>query len=251
MEGGLLSTAQLRAFSEALERLYVPVPLEDFPRVLMEAVDGVVPCPSIIFNQVNLATGHAQWIGNMREGVLDNWAQHAHEHPGLAYVAAGGMKRVFALTDFVSQRQFRQTGLYEDVFKPLDVQEQLVAVLPTEDSATGISLNRDGGFSAGDKLLLELFQAHIVRARYNSQVLSAARQAKSTAPDFLSWRRLGLTRRECEILRWVTEGKRDNEIAVILKLSSRTINHHVGSILRKLDVENRTTAVRKALELLQ
>lgn len=51
-----------------------------------------------------------------------------------------------------------------------------------------------------------------------------------------------LTAREGEVLRWVGEGKRNGEIAIILGLSARTIETHVGSILFKLEVETRGAA---------
>ena len=51
-----------------------------------------------------------------------------------------------------------------------------------------------------------------------------------------------LTPREREILHWITEGKRDSEIAAILNLSVRTVEQHVRTCLRKLNVETRTAA---------
>jgi DNA-binding CsgD family transcriptional regulator len=54
-----------------------------------------------------------------------------------------------------------------------------------------------------------------------------------------------LTSREREVIHWVREGKRDSEIAVILGLSSRTVEKHVGHILEKLGVETRTAAVNE------
>ena len=56
-------------------------------------------------------------------------------------------------------------------------------------------------------------------------------------------RLLGLTPRECEVLRWITEGKRDREIATILDLSPRTVSNHAHKIFRKLSVETRAAAV--------
>jgi DNA-binding CsgD family transcriptional regulator len=61
--------------------------------------------------------------------------------------------------------------------------------------------------------------------------------APSGSPDAL-----GLSKRETEVLSWVVQGKRDSEIGVILEISSRTVEKHVGRILHKLGVENRTTA---------
>ena len=60
---------------------------------------------------------------------------------------------------------------------------------------------------------------------------------------------LGLTPRETEVLKWVAEGKRDGEIAIILGLSSRTVSHHLERIYRKLSVETRTAAAARAREV--
>jgi len=70
----------------------------------------------------------------------------------------------------------------------------------------------------------------------------------SIPPDAL--RPLGLSRRETEVLAWVTEGKRNGEIATILGASNRTIDKHVEHILSKLGVESRTAAASRALAVL-
>lgn len=54
---------------------------------------------------------------------------------------------------------------------------------------------------------------------------------------------LGFTPREREVMQWLSEGKRDREIATILGLSARTVEKHVGHIFQKLNVETRTAAV--------
>jgi DNA-binding CsgD family transcriptional regulator len=56
-----------------------------------------------------------------------------------------------------------------------------------------------------------------------------------------------LTDREQEILRWVTLGKSDWEIAVILKISTKTVNFHVENAKRKLGTASRVAAVSVAL----
>jgi DNA-binding CsgD family transcriptional regulator len=56
-----------------------------------------------------------------------------------------------------------------------------------------------------------------------------------------------LTSREREVLRLVSEGRSDKEIAAILSISSRTVSKHVATILAKLEVENRAAAAVVAL----
>jgi DNA-binding CsgD family transcriptional regulator len=59
---------------------------------------------------------------------------------------------------------------------------------------------------------------------------------------------LKLTPREVEVLFWISEGKSNQDIGVILGASTGTICKHVEHILSKLNVENRTAAAVVALE---
>jgi DNA-binding CsgD family transcriptional regulator len=59
-----------------------------------------------------------------------------------------------------------------------------------------------------------------------------------------------LTARELDVLRLVAAGKRNAEIAEDLVVSTRTVDHHVSAILRKLDVRTRGEAAAAAIALL-
>lgn len=62
---------------------------------------------------------------------------------------------------------------------------------------------------------------------------------------------LGMTERECEVLRWLSEGKSNPEIGIILSIALRTVKKHLEHIFEKLDVENRTCAAVRAREVLR
>jgi DNA-binding CsgD family transcriptional regulator len=59
----------------------------------------------------------------------------------------------------------------------------------------------------------------------------------------------GLTRRELDVLALLAEGMRNAQIAERLVLSSKTVDHHVSAILRKLDVRTRGEAGAAAVRL--
>lgn len=61
---------------------------------------------------------------------------------------------------------------------------------------------------------------------------------------------LGLTPREAEILFWITQGKSNPEIAIILAMQLVTVKKHVQNVLQKLGVENRTAALRAVADRL-
>lgn len=56
-----------------------------------------------------------------------------------------------------------------------------------------------------------------------------------------------LSKREMELLRELGRGRSNKEIGDVLFITAQTVKNHVTSILRKLDVDDRTQAVVKAL----
>jgi DNA-binding CsgD family transcriptional regulator/tetratricopeptide (TPR) repeat protein len=59
----------------------------------------------------------------------------------------------------------------------------------------------------------------------------------------------GLTSREVQVLRLLVRGHTNSELAHRLHISAKTVDHHVSSILDKLDVRSRTEAVAAAFGL--
>jgi DNA-binding CsgD family transcriptional regulator len=57
---------------------------------------------------------------------------------------------------------------------------------------------------------------------------------------------LGLTPRECEVLRQVAKGQSNGEIASILWVEPSTVRKHLEHIYEKLNVSSRTAAVARA-----
>lgn len=113
-------------------------------------------------------------------------------------------------------------------------------------------------------MLLELLRPHIgtawlrdvrldeQRAKMTPSLSSIrpALQEQSASCSRALQRQLGLTAREAEVLFWLSEGKTNASIGVILDRSPETVKSHVGSLLAKLGCETRTAAARTALESL-
>lgn len=80
----------------------------------------------------------------------------------------------------------------------------------------------------------------------NGWVMRLDRKPKTLPPYFHPLPQL--SERKNEVLKWMVEGKRNSEIAIILNLSPRTVEYHVQEILKELAVENRATAIVRAIE---
>jgi DNA-binding NarL/FixJ family response regulator len=87
----------------------------------------------------------------------------------------------------------------------------------------------------GEAAITPATAARIIRHLSN---LSAG--AGELAPD-------RLTARELEVLRLVTAGRRNKEIAVELGISENTVKYHLRNILEKLHAESRTEVATRAV----
>jgi DNA-binding CsgD family transcriptional regulator len=56
-----------------------------------------------------------------------------------------------------------------------------------------------------------------------------------------------LTRRELDVLSWTAQGKTAWEVSVILGMSEKTVNFHLGNAMRKLQVTSKHQAVLKCV----
>lgn len=67
--------------------------------------------------------------------------------------------------------------------------------------------------------------------------------------DEKNLQKLGLSKREYEVLELISHGLSNQEIAEKLFVSTSTVKTHVSNVLAKLDASRRTQAIRRAKEL--
>lgn len=108
--------------------------------------------------------------------------------------------------------------------------------------------DEDGRANSEEMVILDLLAPHIAIAHRNlERVEKLGRMARQVIPQPTDLERVGLTPREAEVLHWVMQGKSDDLIASILKISVRTVNQHIGTILKKLQSETRGSAGYEAM----
>jgi DNA-binding CsgD family transcriptional regulator len=73
--------------------------------------------------------------------------------------------------------------------------------------------------------------------------------ATEFTPDELERERLGISKREYEVLELIAQGLSNQEIADKLFVSLNTVKTHSSHIFMKLDARRRTEAIRRAKEL--
>ena len=284
--------------------------------------------------------------GAVSADLTQTFEHYQHEHPLITHFRENPQARVAKISDFLTQREFHRLGLYNEFFRKIDLEHQVVIGLPAlSPRLGGVALSRGGlDFSERDRMLLSVLQPHVIEAHRNAASFSrvkreatlvltgleeigqgivwlgpegAVRQASRLAREWLtahfgrsalraerlpdavqrwvsfqettlrtddvlaareplvvdgpetrlvvrlipahggslllleqqqtrvkpaSLERLGLSRREAEVLAWVAQGKTDAAIGTILSLSPRTVAKHLEHIYDRLGVENRSSA---------
>jgi DNA-binding NarL/FixJ family response regulator len=81
-----------------------------------------------------------------------------------------------------------------------------------------------------------------------TRILSQFREQAASEDDHMNSLFAPLTSREIEILDCIARGLSNKEIAGDLNISSQTVKNHITSILKKLQVDDRTRAVMYAIK---
>lgn len=247
-----LQSKEVSSLLGALEQIHTPGELLGFPQRMFTVLEQLLPGTVLSLEAYDLQLGKGTSATNrMPEKGAEEWKARILEllpsHPALPHLAKDP-NAVLAITDCITQRQFKQMALYADVMKPVGVAYQLVIGLQIPNHAAGMTISRDRDFSEEERTLVRILAPHLALAHIHAQNLSTLRDLQhSDIPDPAALVALGLTPREAEVLHWIIQGKRDSEIAEILRASPRTIQKHVQSILLKFRVETRTTACMEAM----
>ena len=174
-------------------------------------------------------------------GAVASMERAGWKHPFTQHVVKTGDPSALKFSDFFTDRQFRNSGLYAELYRPLQIERMMGAlILRGPTSVTTINAMRRIGareFSERDRLMLNLLRPHFDLARRNAGRVSARRASKARELDVFA-----LTPREREVGVWMARGKTNLEISLILRTRVRTVEKHVEKILAKLGVENRTAA---------
>lgn len=179
--------------------------------------------------------------------------EHATTHPVAMLALEQGDMGPTTLSQLMPLNTWREHEFYvESGSRRMGLDYELDATIPgvTESGFAGLAILRSGrDFSDREAQLVSSLRGHL--GRVWGRVLATERlRSQGEAPPptaALQAAFRGLTKRESEVLAWVSEGKRDSEIARILGLSPLTVSTHVRNLLSKLGVESRVAAAALAL----
>jgi DNA-binding CsgD family transcriptional regulator len=182
-----LRHAQLRRFSDVVWELNGLPSSARLSNHLLRGIARLIDIDRVSYNEVDRANGCLRRAHSLDEPdsphLVASLNAHIHEHPGFTRPDSDAdFPAPTKLSDSLSQRQFRQLGLYQDHFKLHGIHYQLGASFAL-DAASKISfgLNRQRrDFSEEDRLLIDLLRPHlrqvVQQARARAEVRAAFRR---------------------------------------------------------------------------
>ena len=144
----------------------------------MAALRAVVPALHSSYNEVN---PHKRRILCLFDTPLDDFdaslqffLTHMHEHPLITHYHQTRDGQAQKISDFLSQRQLANLGLYTECYRRVDTRYQISITLPTPSPLTvAFVLNRDRrDFSERDRLILNFLRPHLMQAYHNADMFS-------------------------------------------------------------------------------
>jgi DNA-binding CsgD family transcriptional regulator len=245
-EDSLITRSDLHATLDLLGAV-----TESSRNVASYASAGVLLLPRLVASEMttlsvcDLKSGRRHVFADpaTRIGAADraSFDRHFADHPLVRYHAdarGGGAHRI---SDSIPFAHFRESELFSDYYRRIGI-DHVVALPIFVDDRTLVSFvlnRRRRDFSDRERDVLDL-AGPTLRGLYRA----FARRGDGPA---LSGPGLSLTKREREVLQWLSAGKTDRDIAVIVGCSHRTVQKHLQRAYEKLGVENRTAAAMRWL----
>jgi DNA-binding CsgD family transcriptional regulator len=241
-----LSEVDFRKILNAIEILGRDLDYATFPERVVDAVAAIIDVDLISYNEVDPTRGTSRFllrpdIARMSPDSAEYaaLARRFGSHPIVAREVSRTAKE--SLASFVDR--LRMLGMLGNCCGEAELRLNLgMAVASSGSQLVGIAINRSlRDFDDRDAACLSALRPHIVSAyRHARRLADAARPTAGGQPTPDP----PLTRRESQVLYWVSMGKTNEEVGTILGARPLTVKKHLEHIYDKLGVPNRTAASR-------
>lgn len=168
-----LPSRQLRALLTFLEGLSAVSDADAFVSYLFTALPQLIRCHMLSCHEVvpsqrlSRDWRHPREIETPERDAI--WVQHMREHPTLMHIMKQRDGQARMVSDFLSQSRYQRLGLYNELFRDLQVEDILTAAVyhgsaTTPATIVGLGLYRERRtFSERDRLLLNLLRPHLAQ----------------------------------------------------------------------------------------
>ena len=174
-----LSQHQVEKLSRLLLELHSQRDFCQLPQLLIRIVKDLVPTDISTYNEIDHNSGQLRAAHDFpgdAEKHFPAFMAHAAGHPLLRHIAETGDTSAWRTSDFVSQRGFERTPIYNEFFRHFGIRYQAAVFLPRSTGfEVGLALQRcNADFTEEERQLLDFFGPHFSLAWRNARDLALA-----------------------------------------------------------------------------
>jgi len=183
-----LGQADLQATLDFLAVVGTARHLEEFVDLLVGELPRLIPSDIVSYNEVDPEHRRAYFRSNPADTMFAGSEQilerYMDQNPLVVHHARTGDGAARTWSDFITQRQLHSTDLYNELFRRLEVEREMVATLPAERPLLiGIVVMRGGrDFSDRDRAMLDLLRPHLANAYTNALARAAVQGIEPALP---------------------------------------------------------------------
>jgi DNA-binding CsgD family transcriptional regulator len=244
------SERDLRALADIVNQDRPDLPEADgLPPSLLADLMSQIRCDAIWFGGLDSGRQESWFLQAMPDGgeavAADaapvNWHHYWHCQPCSYPDRTGDLRSIVKIGDFYSARQWHSVGTRCGLNRPSGFEHDLMLTLPAPPGPVAgpgrtvrlIFLRGPGpDFSERDRALLTLLRPHLHQAHLDAE------RRRHPVPR--------LTPRQKDLLRLLSAGYTNTQIARLLGISEGTVRTHLENIYTRLSVSSRTAAVTRA-----
>lgn len=174
-----LTERDFRCLSEFLRRSYALCDLAQLRSQIVANLPEMFSSDVTVFNEVDALRRQLRHVTNPTNAMnfpdsVKIFEAHMHEHPLIAYHSVERKRGVVKISDFMSPARFRNLGIYQEFFRRVGTEHQMVCVIGTSTSRLiGIAVNRSGkDFNERERSLLALALPHLRQAYNNAAIFT-------------------------------------------------------------------------------
>jgi DNA-binding CsgD family transcriptional regulator len=166
----ILTNDDYTSILEVLATLRAPQSREELARQAIPQLAKLLASDITSYNEVNPIAREVTGFIEPDEFDLTALAatleRFMHDHPVILHHQMTGDGEALRISDFISQRELHDTGLYQELYRPMGVEYQISLTLPTRRPLiAALVFNRKHiDFSERDRAVLNILRPHLVTA---------------------------------------------------------------------------------------
>jgi DNA-binding CsgD family transcriptional regulator len=185
-----LRQRDFHAILEIVEELYSYQAPEECEIGMVRSLQRVIGCDSFHMSGIDSSLRRARWSSSWTSGqttrmpnVREVFERHMHEHPFLEHWTPDqAVAKAAALSDLVSRPSWRNTALYNEIYRPFRIEHMLgVAVRVSRPCKLHVVAMRETiDFDDRDRRVLDLLAPHLEAAYRNAEAVSDLKSQLAT-----------------------------------------------------------------------